>query len=177
MLGGLVGLPTDAAARTLATGVGRMTPLPALLADGDTDLGLGASDEALATQNDDALVNQAPRTSSGGGVPDIEVGGSNSAPGRLLDDAWRVGQLDVDVQRGGEKPLDDVGGKGILTKRIPIAGEADDPQEGLRHRGTSKDFVLEVGIRPDEPTAHDRKVGLVWHTIEVEGPASVIAST
>lgn len=86
-----------------------MTPLPALLADGDTDLGLGASDEALATQNDDALVDQAPRTGSGGGIPDIEVGGSDSASGQLLDDVWRVGQLDVDIERGGEEPLDDVG--------------------------------------------------------------------
>ena len=57
----------------------RVTPTPAVLADGDAGLGRCSTDEALATEDDDALVDQALRTGSLLGVPDVEVGRSGSA--------------------------------------------------------------------------------------------------
>ena len=79
MLGFAMRLPADWASSVGSTSDSRVTPTPAVLADGDSGLGCCSTDEALAAQDDDALVNQALRTGSLLGVPNVEVGRSRSA--------------------------------------------------------------------------------------------------
>ena len=79
MLGFAMRLPADWASSVGSTSGSGVTPTPAVLAEGDTGLGRGSTNEALASEDNDALVDKASGTGSLLGVPDIEVGRSRSA--------------------------------------------------------------------------------------------------
>ena len=79
VLGLAMRLPADWASSVSSTSDSRVTPAPAVLAEGDTGLGRGSTDEALAAEDDDALVNKASGTGSLLGVPDVEVGRGGGA--------------------------------------------------------------------------------------------------
>ena len=79
VLGFAMRLPADWASSVGSTSDSRVTPTPAILADGDTGLGRCSTDEALASENYDALIDKASGTGSLLGVPDIEVGRSGGA--------------------------------------------------------------------------------------------------
>ena len=89
MFVGAMGLAADGASEFLATRVSRVSPLPALLADGDADLRRGAANEAFAVPNNNALAMQAAGAGTGGGVPDVEVRGNDAATFGLLDETRR----------------------------------------------------------------------------------------
>ena len=67
-------LSADWASSVGSTSGSGVTPTPAVLAEGDTGLGRGSTNEALMTENDDALVDKASGAGSLLGVPDVEVG-------------------------------------------------------------------------------------------------------
>ena len=72
MLVGTVRLPADCAAEVLAARMGRVAPLPAVLAEGDPWIGASGMYHARPPQDHDALPDEALRSGSPLGVPDVE---------------------------------------------------------------------------------------------------------
>jgi hypothetical protein len=72
-------LPADGAPSVSPASDSRVTPTPAVLAEGDTGLRCGSTDEALAAEDNDALVDQALRAGSLLGIPNVEVGRGGGA--------------------------------------------------------------------------------------------------
>ena len=164
-------LPADWASSVSSTSESRVTPTPAVLADGDTGLGRGSTNEALVAENDDALVDKALGTGTLLGVPNVEVGRSGSAAVGLLDDSQAVREVNVDVQWRRFDSVNNVAQGCSIVASVAIPRNANNPEVGLRLRETCPEFLGEVGIGGVEPSANDIEVFLGRNLRRGEGPA------